>query len=115
MKAIFKKAGVRKPELVEIQNELKELQGKVDGYIEMIPIGDRAVLIVNEEGKLRNLPINFWIGSQGSVLDCIRGDVLICATDGEELCDLSDEQTETFMEMLTDVDVVGLRTVVFLD
>lgn len=40
-------------------NSLKDLQSHVGGYIESLPIRDKAhSLYVNEEGKLRRLPIN---------------------------------------------------------
>ena len=99
MKAILKKANGGKPELVAIKNELQELQEYVCGFIEVVPIADNVVLIVNEEGKLRDLPINFWIGRGSQVCDCIRGDALICATDGEEFCDLTEEQITLYSDI----------------
>lgn len=35
--------------------ELKEFVG---GYIEIVPINDHEIMVVNEEGKLNNLPVN---------------------------------------------------------
>lgn len=37
---------------------LKELQYYVGGYIELVHLNDNQFLIINEEGKLHNLPIN---------------------------------------------------------
>lgn len=37
---------------------LKELQYYVGGYIELVRLNDNQFLIINEEGKLHNLPIN---------------------------------------------------------
>ncbi len=37
---------------------LEELQAQVDGYIEMVPLTKGTRMIVNEEGRLRNLPYN---------------------------------------------------------
>ena len=37
---------------------LEELQSIVGGYIEVIRLPDERILIVNEEGRLRNLPPN---------------------------------------------------------
>lgn len=42
----------------EIPNTLEALQAKVDGHIEVIGLTERWKLIINEEGKLRRLPIN---------------------------------------------------------
>lgn len=73
------------------QFTLKELQGYVGGYIEMIDVGE-GLMWVNEEGKLDDLPINaaasriarpylFWFD------DGVRGDVVVMThqeADGEE-------------------------------
>ena len=37
---------------------LKELQACVGGYIEMIPLGEELTMVLNEEGKLNDLPLN---------------------------------------------------------
>ena len=44
----------------DVKNEptLKEAQKFVGGYVEGIPFPNGDYLIVNEEGKLRNLPLN---------------------------------------------------------
>lgn len=42
----------------DIPNTLEELQAKVDGHIEVIVLTERWRLIINEEGKLRELPKN---------------------------------------------------------
>jgi hypothetical protein len=42
----------RKPEAVEIENSLDVLQRSVGGYIEVLKIGERLDLIVNEQGAM---------------------------------------------------------------
>lgn len=37
---------------------LKELQGYVDGYIELVYLANGKILVVNEEGLLKRLPLN---------------------------------------------------------
>lgn len=62
---------------------LKELQSYVGGYIETLPVATSQLMIVNEEGKLLNLPINkraTEIAIENCVLDVIVGDILICLT-----------------------------------
>ena len=62
------------------QFTLKELQDLVDGFIEIVPAKDGRLIIINEEGKLRDLPMN----QKASLLykhagsDVIVGDVLVC-------------------------------------
>jgi len=62
------------------QFTLKELQDLVDGFIEIVPAKDGRLIIINEEGKLKDLPLN----QKASLLykfvgkDVIVGDVLVC-------------------------------------
>lgn len=63
--------------------QLEELQRIVGGYIEIVYLNDRQVMVVNEEGKLNGLPVNsiataaYQIARQYTN-DFIVGDVLIC-------------------------------------
>lgn len=62
---------------------LKELQSYVGGYIETLPVATSQLMVVNEEGKLLNLPTNkraTEIAIENCVIDVIVGDVLICLT-----------------------------------
>ena len=54
--------------------ERKEFVG---GYIEIVPINDHEIMVVNEEGKLNNLPVNY-IASLLYKYDTICGNVLVC-------------------------------------
>lgn len=61
---------------------LKELQEAVGGYIEMVWLSPKLVMVCNEEGKLMGLPYNavatqmFHYHTKRS--DLIVGDVLVC-------------------------------------
>jgi len=63
---------------------LAELQKAVGGYVEVIKLPNNKVMLVNEEGKIRNLPINekatMFVKAemQGAFSDDIRGDVIVC-------------------------------------
>jgi hypothetical protein len=44
---------------VDAERQLEELQALVKGYIEVVPCTEVGlIMIVNEEGKLQNLPLN---------------------------------------------------------
>lgn len=92
MKAIVKEVGER-PRIEEVENELATFQGLVGGYIEVLSMGDGVGLIVNEEGKLIGLPVNFGLG-----YDTINGTAVFVAfgNDGE-FKDLTDLQIDTIM------------------
>ena len=71
---------------VEPQNsqffELEELQKLVGGFIEIIDLGNDELMVVNEEGKLNDLPYNFCATQMYQrstrALDYIAGDALVC-------------------------------------
>lgn len=62
--------------------QLEELQKIVGGYIEIVGLLDNEIMVINEEGKLADLPVNekateFYIEANGFD-DYIVGDVLVC-------------------------------------
>ena len=62
---------------------LEELKDIVGGYIEIIQLPNKSFMVINEEGKLDNLPFNenATIIYQKFICenDYIVGDVLICS------------------------------------
>ena len=62
---------------------LEELQEFVGGYIEILRMGGSLIMVVNEEGKLLDLPSNktatkeYWFYTK-NYSDYIVGNVLIC-------------------------------------
>ena len=88
---------------VEIERSLETLQHYVGGYIEVImPFRDRDVaVIVNEEGKIMNLPPNRVLKDEnGDVIDIIAGDFLIVGLDDEgEFTSLKQAQIRKYTKM----------------
>jgi len=83
-------------EVTKISGKLKSLQDAVGGYIEALYLADDLVMLVNEDGLMRQLPIN-KAASQVAVMayaangrdaaigsDRIVGDVLLVGDDGGE-------------------------------
>ena len=64
--------------------ELEELQKVVGGYIEIIDLGNDQLMVVNEEGKLEDVPYNFFATQMYQrstrVLDYIAGNALVCSS-----------------------------------
>lgn len=66
------------------QFTLEEMQGIVGGYIQIINLGNGNVMVINEDGKLLNLPKNAHatiIAHQHKAifpLDYIVGTALVC-------------------------------------
>ena len=67
--------------------EWQQLHDIVGGYIEIVRLNNKEYMVVNEEGKLYNLPFNamatslYHKGILQAKDDCIVGDVLVCYQD----------------------------------
>lgn len=66
-----------------ISSSLENLQRTVEGYIEVCDIGGGAVMLLNEDAKLKGLEPNFLFG-----IDMIAGTVIVCGREGEEFTDI---------------------------
>lgn len=63
---------------------LEELQSAVGGFIEIIKISSTQIMVLNEEGKLRGLPINYnasLIFAMAGIREVAVGDVVVCGTE----------------------------------
>lgn len=59
----------------------EELRGFVGGYIEIVRLSKSQVMVVNEEGKIYNLPQNekaTMLVNIAGVRDVVVGNVLVC-------------------------------------
>ena len=81
------KEPAEKPYLEEIENKLSELQRIVGGYIEIVQLAPKIVVICDDEGKLKGYAPNLEYG-----LDTLVGTVIFAGVEGEELKSLNDEQ-----------------------
>lgn len=73
----------REVDLSDKDTQLRTLQKLVGGYIECLYVGDK-IMVVNEEGKLRGLPVNkraTEIALKNGINDIIVGDVVLCNPD----------------------------------
>ena len=83
IKAIIKRADEEKGHITAVSNTLENLQKHVGGLIEVFrPARDYAI-ICNEEGKIRNLPVNCSCFGETFV-----GDILVVGIDGSEFVDV---------------------------
>lgn len=83
IRAIIKRPDEKYGHVTNISPTLRNLQNTVGGYIETVPITRNAVCIVNEEGKIWNLPKNFILGTP-PFHDVIVGTAIIVGTDDED-------------------------------
>ena len=95
--AIVKEPG-KKARAHYIENTLEELQGIVGDYLEAVTISEQAVILCDEEGKLKGLEPNFGIarGENGNIVitdpehgeDVIVGPAIIAGVHEDEFADL---------------------------
>lgn len=72
---------------INIDNTLEALQEAVDGYIEAITlVPNQAVMIVNEEGRLRRMYPNILASAIAGTQ--IVGNALVLGVDGDEFTDI---------------------------
>lgn len=101
IKVIVVEAG-KLPVIQYIGNDLKSMQSVVGGYIEEISLSDNAVLVCNEEGKIKGLEANRRVGN-----DVIAGTFFIAGDDGsEDLVSLTDEQIKHYTECFQEIEEV---------
>lgn len=81
IKVIIKQPG-KEPYTAWISDSLENLQRTVGGYIETVTLATDCVLIVNEEGRLLDLPYNCSICG----LD-LFGTVIVAGVNGDEFAD----------------------------
>ena len=85
---------------------LDYLQSEVDGYIETVRIKDmpnrHLLMVIDEEGKLKNKPINDLAGKIAYIRfdDYIVGDVVIVKEQDEDFVSLPDDEANEFMDWL---------------
>ena len=84
IKVIIKRPDEKIGHVTHISDTLENLQKTVGGYIEVVPIDEKHVLICNEEGKIQKAHlVNFKMP-----YDTIVGTVFICGVKGEEFDDI---------------------------
>ena len=91
----------KSPETIDIEPALETLQNLVGGYIECVyPFEEDVCLIVNEEGKILNLPLNRALRDEdGALIDIIAGTFLVVAFTDDTFADLTDEQVEHYSHL----------------
>lgn len=91
-------------DVIEIADTLKAYQDAVGGYIEVVSLTERYALIVNEEGKLQDLPLNNRATAicqrYLNTSDVIAGDAFIVKKDGEGFVDIDMNCLLAFLKYL---------------
>ena len=78
IKVVIKRPG-ESPYVTWISNTLENLQKIVGGYIETVTVADDAVIICDEEGRLKRKDFNCMICGVAFV-----GTIIICGISGDD-------------------------------
>ena len=99
----------KKAEVKEIDGSLSNMQDIVGGWIELFcPFEHENVgVIVNEEGKILNLPANRAVVKENKIIDILAGPAFIVNLDSDEedFQSLTDEQVNRLMRNITDTEI----------
>lgn len=110
---VLKLAPGKAPQVVELENTLEGLQNAVAegmtdrGMIELVRLPHVDVLLIHEEGKLLNLPVNRRLSSFGyETSDVLCGNVFICAEiedeDDVHLASLPEDRLKEYAEQFAE-------------
>lgn len=93
------------PVVLTLANELEPVQQLVGGWIEVVQITEDILLIVDEEGMLKEKPHNFFIMvvRNGEIIPThtIHGDALFVSRLGEDFYSLDKTQVALVKEMFS--------------
>lgn len=103
MRVLVKNPG-KDPQTMVITNNLHLLQQLVDGPIEVHTLTDGLVMIVNEEGKLKNLEPNFYVDR---LKDTILGTAIFCGEDGEDFADIDEHDLTVLQTFFSLEDIIS--------
>ena len=83
IKVIIKRTDEQYGHMTHISPRLENLQKTVGGYIETVLAFGGALIICNEEGKIKGLPVNMPLRN-----DMLVGDIIVVGAEHEEFSDV---------------------------
>jgi Domain of unknown function (DUF3846) len=99
---LYVKVG-QEPEVLTVEHNITNLQKLVGGYIETVRLPDDVLMVVNEEGLIHDLPLNFVTfvreGASVKPVHEIVGDVFFVSMLGEDFISLDKVQIQNIKRM----------------
>lgn len=90
-----------RPEVREIADSLKEMQGIVGGSIQTVDLDNNVVLVCNVRSKDLDMPANRSLRDKdGQIYDIVSGTFFLCGApaDSDHFTSLTPEQIERYYE-----------------
>jgi len=110
---IYKKVGQR-PVVTEVEDDYKAYQGLVGGLFEFLRIDGTLILGMNEDGRMKKLPVNLKLDFNKTVSihnNEIVGDVFITAEQGPDFRSLTEKEQVKAMAFLEEWGVAHRNVV----
>jgi hypothetical protein len=90
------------PVSMTIDNDYDTIKKLIGGWIEIPPFFEDVDIIVDEEGKLKHLPLNKLLTYEGKVVDVLVGPIIIASYDEEgEMISLSAELADKYIKLFS--------------
>ena len=88
--------------LSEMEYSLEAEQEFVGGYIQVISLNENIDAVLNDEGKILQLPPNrVWFSEDGEPIDIICGNIFCCRHNDEgEFTDIKEEDIPVILKCL---------------
>lgn len=105
------------PRISMIEPDIRVYQQVVGGYLEGVsltaPTGEKAVMYVNEEGKLAGLAVNAVATALGHAMglssaDVLVGNVIVVGVEGCDDADVPASVAEVALAVHRDLEILGL-------
>lgn len=84
------------PEVVEVDNELYVFQKIIGGYLETLSLAPNNIIVCNEEGKLKHLPPNRFVGKYN---DVICGTFFVTKAKDSEFASFTQEEIDELLAL----------------
>ena len=102
--------------IAEFEDTLKYLQGYVGGCIDVVMLNDDIDLVINDCGKIDNLPANrVYLDAEGIAVDFICGNILCLRHDDEgdfdSILESDIPEIEKSLKPLLHVSAIGDKTI----
>lgn len=99
IRVIVKKVG-EEPQITEIENSYEAISSIVEGYVEHIYLSNEVGCWLNEEGKLKQLPLNMKLQDcKGKNFDLLNGNLVLIQEEEDKISiSMTDENVDKYLK-----------------
>ena len=87
--------------IIEVKSDLDTFHELVGGYIEVFPLTDRLLVVLDEEGKIKGKePSAVVLSVVLQIPEIIVGDFFVCRREGEDFASIKDEDLKLLDKLI---------------